>query len=157
MEEMLGFKEAKRFFLDREKVRRTLDQKLLASFARFGGYTKSTASRSIKDPKFKTVKGERVARKKALQSTPGNPPLSPTGILPRSILFYVDPRKKSVVIGPVKLSRKTTGAPKNLEYGGTTVVNYKTGARGYISPRPYMRPAFGKALAKFPALAAQRG
>ena len=72
-------------------------------------------------------------------SKPGEPPRSPTGKLPRSIVFDVDAEAGVAVIGPILFS-KSSGVPipSILEFGD-----------GRTEARPYMRPALKKASPKF--------
>jgi hypothetical protein len=105
-------------------------------FSRFGAFVRRTARGSI--------------RKRKKTSAPGQPPSSHTGLLKRFIFFSFDPSRKSVVIGPMRLTDNNRGdAPSVLEYGGTATLD-KTKVN--IRPRPYMGPAFDKEKPKLSAL-----
>lgn len=67
-------------------------------------------------------------------SEPGQPPRSRTGLLKKFIFFAFDPKTRSVVIGPARLTKVRGDVPNVLEYGGTS-------DGSTIAPRPFMRPA----------------
>jgi hypothetical protein len=100
----LTFKAAKGNFFDRAKILKALDRATARVLSKFGSFVWKRARTSI--------------RKRKGTSPPAGPPYSHTGALRKGILFGYDRDKKSVVIGPV-LSDKPTGAPENLEYGGS--------------------------------------
>ncbi len=123
-------------FFDSPKVLGAVDQATRKVFARFGAFVRRTARGSI--------------RKRKASSVPGTPPSSHTGLLKRFIFFSFDPNRKSVVIGPMRLTGNNRGeAPSVLEYGGTVMLDKK---KVTIRPRPYMGPAFDKEKPKLPAL-----
>jgi len=134
---MAGFK-LKYLFFDSPKVVRAVDKSTRKVLSRFGAFVRRTAKGSIRK------------RKKA--SAPGTPPSSHTGLLKRFIFFGFDTQKRSVVIGPTRLTENNRGeAPSILEYGGrTTVGKKKTHVR--IRPRPFMGPAFEKEKPNLPAM-----
>jgi hypothetical protein len=85
-----------------------------------------------------------LIRERRRPSRPGQPPSRQTGQLRNRILFAVDRRRPSVVIGPVR--RKSTTPAEALERGGKTVAvtrtNRGTRRRTFrIQARPYMQPA----------------
>ena len=87
----------------------------------------------------------------------GQPPLPHTGLLVKNIFFGYDTTKRSVVIGPVRLSGGTPESLAALEYGGTSrITTRRKGKRTVISAkiaaRPYMQPALNKELPKLPAM-----
>jgi phage gpG-like protein len=127
-------------FFDSPKVIRSVDKSTRRVLSRFGAFVRRTAKQSIRK------------RKKA--STPGSPPSSHTGLLKRFIFFGFDTQKRSVVIGPTRLTENNRGqAPSILEYGGrTTVEGNKKKTRVRISARPFMGPAFEKEKPLLPAL-----
>src|SRR5690606_28852572 len=101
---MIGF-EITRLFFDRKAVTSRVDRATRRVLSRFGAFVRRTARSSI--------------RKRKRTSEPGKPPSSHTGMLKKFIFFGYDPRRDSVVIGPVRLSQKGRGeAPSLLEYGG---------------------------------------
>jgi len=85
-------------------------------------------------------------------SPPGSPPSSHTGLLKKFIYFGYDPSKRSVVIGPVRLSERGRGeAPHLLEYGGPRKVGKKV---AFYKARPFMGPAFENEKPQLPAMLA---
>ena len=136
---MSGLKITKLFF-DSPKVLGAVDKATRKVFSRFGAFVRRTARGSI--------------RKRKKTSAPGSPPSSHTGLLKRFIFFRFDPNRKSVVIGPMRLTENNRGdAPSALEYGGTaTLTQGKKKNRVKIQARPFMGPAFEKEKPKLPAL-----
>ncbi|NLW85067.1 MAG: hypothetical protein GXY41_11800 [Phycisphaerae bacterium] len=125
-----------RLFFDSPKVLGAVDTATRKVFSRFGAFVRRTARGSI--------------RKRKASSAPGAPPSSHTGLLKRFIFFSFDPARKSVVIGPMRLTENNRGdAPSALEYGGTVTVDKKNVT---VRSRPYMGPAFEKEKAALPAL-----
>ncbi len=130
-----GFEVTKLFF-DKQAVRDKVDAGTRRVLSRFGAFVRRTARSSIRPRK-------RIGN-------PGEPPSSHTGLLKKFIFFGYEPRKKSVVIGPVRLSQNGRGeAPALLEHGGPRKVGKR---RARYRPRPYMGPAFQKELPKLPAM-----
>jgi hypothetical protein len=108
--------------------------------SKFGAFVRRTAKSSI--------------RKRKKPAPPGQPPSSHTGLLKKFIFFGFDPSKRSVVIGPVRLSENGRGeAPSLLEHGGSAVLK-RRGKRKRVNyrPRPFMQPAMTKELPNLPAL-----
>jgi len=130
----------KRLFFDRKGVRNKMDSATRRVLSRFGAFVRRTARSSI--------------RKRKHPSTPGKPPSSHTGLLKKFIFFGYEPTKRSVVIGPARLSHNGKGeAPRLLEHGGTGTVKRKqkrTIAR--IRARPFMGPAMTKEESKLPQM-----
>lgn len=122
----------KGYFFDSAKVIKQTDKATRRVFSKFGAFVRRTSRRSI--------------RKRKKPSAPGKPPSSHTGLLKKFIFFGYEPTKKSVVIGPARLSRKNQGqAPSLLEYGGSIAVKRgKKRQRVNIKKRPFMGPAFEK-------------
>lgn len=135
----MNFKAAKEGFFDRAKVLNAVDAATRRVLSRFGAFVRTRARTSI--------------RKRKGTSAPGGPPYSHVGLLRNLIFFAWDDSSKKVVIGPV-LINKPTGAPENLEYGGTADVPAGRGKtrRAKIEPRPYMGPALQKELPGLPAM-----
>lgn len=131
--------EVKQLFFDRDRVIRATDRAQRRALTRIGGFTRTTARRSI--------------RKRKGKSSPGKPPHSHSGELRDGIFFVYEPRSQSVVIGPVGFG---TGVPEVLEYGGNITVS--TSRRGEperrkrikIEARPTMGPAEQKARERIP-------
>jgi hypothetical protein len=118
---------AKALFFDRRKVQDAMDRTTRRVFSRYGAVTRLDAKRSLRK------------RKSGAPSPPGQPPRSRTGLLRRSIYYAADLRKRSVVIGPVRLS-KGDDAPELHEYGGTAKRRFVLEAQ----------PAHGEARAPLP-------
>jgi hypothetical protein len=112
----------KKTFFDTKAVRDKVDPAVRKAFSKFGAFVRQRAKQSIK-------------RRKGT-SRIGDPPFAHTGAI-KLIFFSYDEQAKSVVIGPV-VAGSHSGAPKNLEYSGTTIVG---GKQVHISPRPTMQPA----------------
>ena len=126
----------KQLFFDSPKVLGAVDKATRKVFSRFGAFVRRTAKGSI--------------RKRKKESAPGQPPSSHTGLLKRFIFFSYDPGRKSVIIGPMRLTENNRGdAPSALEYGGTATVDKKT---VNIRSRPFMGPAFEKEKPNLPQL-----
>ena len=140
----MNFKTAQRMFFDRSKVKRAVDRTSRRVLSKFGAFVRRSARSSI--------------RKRKKISAPGQPPSSHSGLLKRFIFFGYDPApgpgSGSVVIGPVRLTRKGRGqAPALLEHGGTTTLR-RRGKRvqANFRQRPFMGPAFEKEKPKLPAM-----
>ena len=136
---MIRFEITKLFF-DKKAVRDKVDAGTRRVLSKFGAFVRRTARSSI--------------RKRKKTSSPGSPPSSHIGLLKKLIFFGYDPRKDSVVIGPVRLTQKGRGeAPSLLEYGGSTKVEHRgKRKRAKVRPRPFMGPAFEKEQPKLPAM-----
>ena len=132
--------EIKQLFFDSPKVVRAVDSTTRRVLSKFGAFVRRTARSSI--------------RKRKRISEPGSPPSSHSGLLKKFIFFGYDPAKRSVVIGPERLSQKGRGeAPHLLEYGGTgTVERRGKRRRAKVRARPFMGPAFEKEEPKLPAM-----
>lgn len=164
--------EMKKWFFDRPRVINAVDKATRSVLSRFGLYVKREAKKLIKPPGRMRLREmtpeERATYKRRLgmykagklrhrpqkprrreSSRPGQPPRSQTGILKRFIYDAMDPRTRSVVIGPARIERGTD-APRVLEYGGRT--RLPNGRTIYLSPRPYMRPALAAKLPQLPKL-----
>jgi len=136
---VIGWK-IKELFFDRQAVLGRVDAATRKVLSRFGAFVRQAARSSIR------------TRKRS--SEPGQPPSSHTGLLKKFIFFGYEPDRRSVVIGPVRLSEKGRGeAPSILEYGGTATVEQKgKKQKARIQPRPFMTPAFEKEQPKLPAM-----
>jgi len=128
-------------FFDQPKVMNAVDKDTRRVLSRFGAFVRTESRHSI--------------RKRKRTSKPGEPPSSHTGLLRRLIFFGYERLTRSVVIGPVKLNSKDTGAPQVLEHGGTTKVELgprKATQRVKVRARPYMGPAFSKVEPRLPEM-----
>jgi hypothetical protein len=132
--------EIKQLFFDSPKVVRAVDRTTRRVLSKFGAFVRRTARSSI--------------RKRKRISEPGSPPSSHSGLLKKFLFFGYEPRKDSVVIGPVRLTQKGRGeAPSLLEYGGSTKVEHRgKRKRAKVRPRPFMGPAFEKEEPKLPTM-----
>ena len=132
--------EVKQLFFDSPKVVRAVDRTTRRVLSKFGALVRRTARSSI--------------RKRKRISEPGSPPSSHSGLLKKFIFFGYDPAKRSVVIGPERLTQRGRGeAPHLLEYGGTGSVQRKgKRRRAKVRARPFMGPAFEKEEPKLAAM-----
>ena len=132
--------EMTQLFFDSKKVRRAVDRTTRRVLSKFGAFVRRTARSSI--------------RKRKKPSSPGAPPSSHIGLLKKFIFFGYEPAKRSVVIGPVRLSQKGRGeAPHLLEYGGAAKIEHRgKRKRAKVRPRPFMGPAFEKEQPQLPAM-----
>ena len=129
-----------KFFFNAKVVKKAVDRTTRRVFSRFGAFVRRTAKQSIRK------------RKKA--SKPGSPPSSHTGLLKKFIWFGYDPKTRSVIIGPARLTKNNRGeAPSLLEYGGKATIKRKSKrTKTRIRARPFMGPAFAKEQKQLPAL-----
>jgi hypothetical protein len=137
----LKFEAVKKMFFDRQKVLKAVDRATARVLSRFGAFVRQSAKTSIK--------------KRKAASQPGQPPSSHTGLLRNFIFFGYDRPKKSVVIGPVRLSNKSGDALPTLEYGGRAKIQDRKKKRNKvikIKARPFMQPAFEKEKTKLPKI-----
>lgn len=118
-------------FFDREAVANIADRFTARSLSRFGAFTMTRVRRSLR-----TRKGV---------SEPGSPPSVHGTIYRKSVLFYFDRVRKSVVIGPYQFNgNRSTPVPELLESGGSV----RRGDRILVyRPRPHVNPAFEAELA----------
>jgi len=144
----IGFKSSTKNFFSTKKIKRAMDKGTRSVLGKFGGTVRKIARRSI-----------RPAGKKDVSSRPGEPPRAHGESFIKKWIFYsLDTKKRTVVIGPVKLNRTVSDtALEALEYGGQTTVfglkEYKVGQkprikkkRIYMKARPFMQPAYEKVL-----------
>ena len=129
-----------RSFFDSEKVLAATTRAERRNLSRFGAYVRQTAKRSI--------------RKRKRAAAPGSPPSSHSGALRKRIFFQFDLNRRSVIVGPERISSKLGDAPHALEEGGTSVIGSGPGKGRSISiaSRPFMRPAFEAELPNAPKL-----
>jgi ribosomal protein L44E len=153
---------AKRLFFDKKAVTSAVDRATRRVLSKFGAFTRRTAKKSIKKARQKKIseltdeerkswrRRQAIGKRKGFKakrplapSRPGEPSRARTGLIKKHIYFMFDPLKRSVVIGPARLS-KSTEAPRVLEYGGTTKTSSgpDTGKRITIDPRPTMQLAY---------------
>ena len=130
------FKAVKGMFFDRAKIKGRIDARTRKVLSKFGAFVRKTSRQSI--------------RKRKGTSRPGNPPFSHVGTLKRHIYFGYDPKRRSVVIGPVIFPGKSGKALPALEYGGRS--DTPSGAMVKIAARPFMGPAFKANLPQVPSL-----
>ena len=130
----------KQVFFTSKAVLSATDRATRRVLSRFGAYVRRAAKSSI--------------RKRKAISRPGQPPSSHTGLLKRFIFFGYDPTRRSVVIGPARLTRGGRGdAPSLLEYGGAaTLKKRRRRKRARFRARPYMGPAMEHEKPKLPQM-----
>jgi len=132
----MDFKTVKKHFFDRKKIKHRVDARTRKVLSKFGSFVRRSAQQSI--------------RPSGHTSRPGHPPFSHSGKLKRKIFFIFDPKRRSVVIGPIIYPGKTGRALPALEYGGKT--DMPSGDLVKIEARPFMGPAFKTNLAVVPSL-----
>lgn len=134
-----------------DRVGQYMTKKKIRAFNRLGGFIRTTARRSIRRRSYKVT------------SPPGSPPFAhikhPTATL-KNIQYAYVPASDSMVAGPLLLhggNKRSYGKPVPAvhEFGGDRVnimwrwIDGKKTKRlrpGSYPPRPFMRPALGKAL-----------
>jgi hypothetical protein len=136
-------------FFDRAAVLQYMDKRTLKFLRHAGGYVRKTARNSMRQVKK--------------PSPPGQPPRARSGQLKEMLYFSFEPRNRSVVVGPAGFGKSVV--PRLLEEGGTEQMRiapvYRHGKIVGFShrktdpiktarypARPYMKPAFDKALAQ---------
>ena len=98
----------KKTFFSSGEIQSMVDRRTREVFSKFGAHVRKHARQSI--------------RKRKCPSLPGKPPSSHSGKLKRFIYFGYDKTKRTVVVGPIRLSGRNKGdAPETLEYGGVLV------------------------------------
>lgn len=138
---MLGLRSKSRF--DYQKMRRKAQTGTFRSLSHAGAVIRKAAVQSIRPPaagiQGRDAQGHftRVQRPAPV----GQPPYTRTRRLPKAILYAVDKRRQSVVIGPARHLIGTVGRPH--ERGG----RYK---RQVYPARPFMRPALRKVKHRIP-------
>lgn len=151
----------RRGFFRRREMEQGILQAQRQSLTRAGAYIRQTARASIRPAGKRPIKdrrrqGLRGYRDPAI-SRPGSPPRLHTRAAQnlRMIRFAWEPRRVSVIVGPV-LFKMAGGVriPQVLERGGRSFVRDKRGRRRTIRirRRPFMEPALRKELPNFPSL-----
>jgi hypothetical protein len=143
----VDLKTAKSNFFDRTAILNRVTPAEKRVLSKFGAFVRTTARSLIGKPK----KGI---------SAPGSPPHSHTSdktATIRNILFSFDPSRRSVVIGPVRISRGDGKTPAALEYGGPRRIRIKRQGKrvpvlANFRPRPFMQPAFLKEQKQLPQM-----
>lgn len=122
-----GLYKVKLTFFDRDRVRAALDKRTWRFLSKFGAYTQRDAKQSM--------------RRSVRAAPPYHPPNVHEGSLKRFLYFGFDKVNRSVVVGPVKLSRRGNNGkrrvlegpsidalggevPNVLEYGGNRQIIY---------------------------------
>jgi len=115
---------------DVKKVIRKIRRENPRTLGHAGGYIRKVAYRSIRPRKDRTK-----------HSPKGSPPYTHTKRLPKSILYFVDKRRDSVIIGP---SHRLIGiAGAEHEHGADW-------RKPMPDKRPFMQPALEKTAPKLP-------
>jgi hypothetical protein len=139
-----GIKQFKAGFIDRATIDAQIDAATKKVLGSLGSYTRKVARNSVKYAEGKSAPGKPphahrsggFTRKKKDKKT-GQEIAQPSSPFRELIFFAIDTKTQSVVIGPA-IGGSKTGAVKNLEHGGTAVVDGKS---VHIAPRPTMAPA----------------
>jgi phage gpG-like protein len=157
----LTLKAAKSRFFDRKSVIDAMDKKTHAFLSRFGAFVRTRSKTSIRMRKHPSAPGRpphghKSAMRKKTNRRTGVTKVQAVSLLKEYITFSYDPFKKSVVIGPPKLSGPRGGPPalKALEYGGKSTVlagRKRKPKKVTIRARPFMRPAFNEEIRRLPA------
>lgn len=150
----------KSVFFDREKVLKAVDRTVARHLNWFGGYVRRTARNSLKPSDSYSAPGEpphthvtylrkHTGRDRTKLAVPKR-----RSLFRDTILYGYEREAQTVVVGPFLFNGAKTSptVPELLEYGGeTTVIRYRKREvhRAKYAPRPYMRPAFEKAISKF--------
>lgn len=129
---MVMHTEMKKLFFDQRAVIRAMDAKERRALIRVGSFIRRRARSSLR------------RRKKA--SAAGSPPSVHSRdkfATLKNILFAYDPGAKSVIVGPVGLTRKRISGsvrtvPALMEFGGTATQNHR---RRKYPARSFMGPA----------------
>ena len=130
--------QVKKLFFDRKRVIDAVGRAQRQQLSKAGAFVRRRARSSIR-------------RRKKI-SAPGSAPSSHTGLLKRNIFFAYEPKRASVIIGPVRLN-KPGRAPRILELGGQVRRKVRSKRRTLsYQPRPYMGPALVAEAPKFPDL-----
>jgi len=124
---MISF-EVRNIILNAAIIEEKLKKAEIRGLKRIGFLTRQASQQSIRDG--------------AGASAPGTPPHSHTGTLRRFILYSLSDDKKSVVIGPKFLKKKSKDAAKATEYGGRAVNSRSVPIN--VQPRSFMHPALEK-------------
>jgi hypothetical protein len=132
----LGFNKMKTMFFDRANVQSKIDAPTRKVLSKFGAFVRRRARQSI--------------RKRRGTSAPFHSPFSHRGTLKKFLFFGYDSNRRSVVIGPVRVTGKSGKAPSTLEHGGRVML--PRGNSANIAPRPFMQPAFERELPKVKGL-----
>ncbi len=164
----IGVAAAKTQFFDRQ-VFAAYERAEKLALSKFGAYVRSDARKSMRRaPKRKRIVGRnfgaRDERGRFLKATggrevvqyghssAGNPPYTIKGQLRRFIYFLYDRFKQNVIIGPIKLARKSGSGvpvPGLHEHSGHQMVRFgRKQVVAHYPARPYMRPAGEKNVKK---------
>ena len=137
--------QVKSMFFDRKAVMKRVNRATRRVLSRFGAFVRTAAKSSI--------------RRRKKSSEPGRPPSSHSGDLKRLIYFGYDPKRETVVIGPLRLNQKIGNAPEALEHGGVSVVAEGSRRRRkrrrrkvMVQARPFMGPAMERETPKLPRM-----
>lgn len=163
-----------RVFFDSKQLEGKLDKATKRTMTKFGSFVRTTARRSMKpvrrikvaemgkeeretyklQKKINRKAGKKPPRRRFAASEPGKPPRVRKGQLKKFLFFAYDLSRKSVVVGPERLSGVTPGTPQRLEEGGRTRIDFgpNKGRSFNIAPRPYMHPALREELPKLEPL-----
>lgn len=172
---MIGLRldQAKSLFFDAPAVQRAVDAGTRRVLSRFGSFVR-TKARDLTGKTGRMVRvaemgdeeraayrksvaiakrtGRPVPKRRRVPSRPGEPPRKVTGRLRQFLFFTFDPDRRSVVVGPARLSGTAdANSPATLEYGGTAKVGRRQRSVR-VEARPFMDPALAAELPKMPGL-----
>jgi hypothetical protein len=106
----------KNAFFDKPKIEAKLKKAKRQQLSRAGAFVRKKARQSL-------------LRRKSI-SSPGSPPHTHSkGLSLKTILFYYDARRDSVIVGPVKLNSKISAVrpditlPALMEFGGSATIS----------------------------------
>ena len=124
----IDLKQAKKFFFDTKLVESTVDRATKNALGKMGAFIRQTARKSMRHKKTKPAPGAPAKK-------------SPDKINLRFILYNYEPKTNSVVVGPVKLSRRKVA--NLMEFGGTVETTFRTGRvvrrkRARYRARPFL-------------------
>lgn len=137
---------SKAMFFDRKAVERIVGKKTAKALSKAGAFVRTRARSSLRRRKATSAAG-----------TPPSVHSSDSVATLKNILFALNPNNLSVVVGPVKINRRSS-VPALHEFGGSQRITER-GGRGRsrvrqanYAPRPFMAPALAAEAPKFPAL-----
>lgn len=139
---------AKAMFFDRKAVENLVGKATAQALSKAGAHLRRRARTSL--------------RRRKRTSAAGSPPSvhSQDAVATlKNILFALEPRNLSVIVGPVALNKLIGGktVPSIHEFGATVPIRSRRKGRQVVRaatypPRPFMAPALAAEAPKFPAL-----
>jgi len=146
-----GINEFKAGFFDRKTIEAQIDAGTKKVLGELGAFTRRRAKSLVRYKKGVSAPGEPPHAhrssgftRKSTDKKTGQSVSRPASLFRELILFALDTKTSSVVIGPA-IGGSKSGAVKTLEHGGTAVVGGKSVK---IEARPTMVPAAEEAQGK---------